>query len=823
MRRVLEEARAEAILNPTTENVTAYLHLQQETLQRAAAFSDAFRRTVWATPELDYTLRRPVGALAKQVWSDERREARDRALARLGERYGLIYLGHAGCAGCKVFGPLLRAFAKRHKLDVLAVSLTGEALEGWPEAVADRGAPPGSASATPRFPPWCCSTPPRNASCRSASASWPRTRWRTGYSRSRPWSPAMTIRQTSAYIESTEARLRRAGLFAAVLLAASLFGAAPARADVLSEMNRFWQGAAVNTTGPTAFQGQASGHWTLGNLYLRSPVRSEQIATVSLPSFRAGCGGIDAFAGAFSFINSDQLVAFARAVAQNAVGFAFELALETISPVIAETMAKLRALAQWVNSQNLNSCETAQALVGALWSKNDRASAAICAAIGTGQGIFSDYAAAKHGCGADGTAQLHPGLGLGAMADQVPVNVNYAWKAIRASSFLAGDTQLAEFAMAVTGTLIVTAPTSDGDNSGPRVRILEPLALDRRVTEVLMEGGGQLPVYRCDTANLCLNPSLGTVSIPANRGFRARVAGLLRDLVDAVRTDTAPPAAALGLVNLTTLPVYRVANAAAAYRGAVIDQEMDALAEAVALDVMQVWITDLHRTVEERAGTLDIADGEQLQKWREGLRANRVALARHRHQGLQRLNTALAVVEKLRLIETELAGALSADLRAALAFARGGAGRGVPISRDALTPYTMYELFTLGGGTYLVDLLNAVAAITGGGAYIALAQLAGIAGPRLDPVPHRFRRLVEGQRQVDPAVRGRVGRDDRAEGHGQGGRPAGSDARAGGGGQRADRARALRLADQPGRRRADPPHRAGLHAAGRPRSTNATG
>ena len=139
MRKALEEARAEAILNPSTENVTAYLRLQQETLQRAAAFSDAFRRTVWATPELDYTLRRPVGALAKQVWSDGRREERRQALARLGDRYGLIYLGHAGCAGCRVFGPLLRAFASRHGLDVLAVSLTGEALEGWPEAVADNG------------------------------------------------------------------------------------------------------------------------------------------------------------------------------------------------------------------------------------------------------------------------------------------------------------------------------------------------------------------------------------------------------------------------------------------------------------------------------------------------------------------------------------------------------------------------------------------------------------------------------------------------------------------------------------------------------------
>ena len=449
---------------------------------------------------------------------------------------------------------------------------------------------------------------------------------------------------------------------------------APARADVLSEMENFWRGAAVNTTGPTAFDGQASGHWTLGNLYLRAPVRSESIATVSLPSYRAGCGGIDAFAGAFSFIDSDQMIAFARAVAQNAAGFAFELALETISPVIAETMSKLRALAQWVNNQNVNSCETAQALVGAVWSKNDRASAAICAAIGTRQGIFSDYAAARHGCGADGKRHSTLAAATGPLKEQAPVNVNYAWRAVRASGFLASDRDLGEFAMSVSGSVIVTAPLTDSDPSGPRVRVLEPLALDRRVTEVLMEGGGELPVYRCDTADACLNPTLGRLTVPAARGFRNRVAELLRRLVDAVRTDTAPPADALGLVNLTTLPVYRLINAAAAYRGVVVEQEVEALAEAVALDVLQVWISDLHRAIEERAGSMDVADGERLTSWREGLRKNRSALARHRGEGLERFNTALAVVEKLRLIETELAGALSADLRAALAFSRGAAG-----------------------------------------------------------------------------------------------------------------------------------------------------
>jgi len=459
--------------------------------------------------------------------------------------------------------------------------------------------------------------------------------------------------------------------------AALMLGASPARADVLSEMQRFWDGAAVNTTGPTAFEGQASGHWTLGNLYMRAPVQSERIASVSLPSFRAGCGGIDAFAGAFSFVDSDQLVAFARGIAQNATGFAFELALETISPVIAETMSKLRALANWVNNQSINSCEMAQSLVGAAWSTNDRASAAICAAIGTSQGIFSDYAAARHGCGAGGRRNSTLAAATGEMEDVVPVNVNYAWRAVQESTFLGSDTQLGEFAMSITGTVIVTAPATDASTDTPTVRVLEPLALDREITEVLMEGGGDLPVYDCDTPDECLNPSLGTVNVPADRAFRARVAELLRDLLEAVRTDTAPPADALGLVNLTTLPVYRVINTAAAYRGAVIDQEVDALAEAVALDVLQVWIADLHRIVEERAGALDIADGAQLERWREGLRQNRIALAAHRQEGLQRFNTALDVVEKLRLIETELAGALSADLRAALAFSR-GQGAGAP-------------------------------------------------------------------------------------------------------------------------------------------------
>ncbi len=139
MRRILGEARAKAVLESSEANVAAYLHLQRAALDRAATFSDAVRRNVWATPALDYTLRRPVGALAKHLWADARRAEREGVLRRLGERYGLIYLGDEACAACRVFGPLLRAFALRHGLDVLAVSRGGGPLDGWPEAVADGG------------------------------------------------------------------------------------------------------------------------------------------------------------------------------------------------------------------------------------------------------------------------------------------------------------------------------------------------------------------------------------------------------------------------------------------------------------------------------------------------------------------------------------------------------------------------------------------------------------------------------------------------------------------------------------------------------------
>src|SRR3546814_18856715 len=77
----LRELKARAIIEPTPANVTAYLRFQREQLDRASLFSDVWQRAIWQDPGLDYTLERPVGAVAQRPWEAARAADPRRRLA----------------------------------------------------------------------------------------------------------------------------------------------------------------------------------------------------------------------------------------------------------------------------------------------------------------------------------------------------------------------------------------------------------------------------------------------------------------------------------------------------------------------------------------------------------------------------------------------------------------------------------------------------------------------------------------------------------------------------------------------------------------------
>ena len=83
-----------------------------------------------------------------------------------------------------------------------------------------------------------------------------------------------------------------------------------AQASVSSDLTNFFNktGYASNVTSPMAFESQASGYFGGGSLFVRSQVREYRLVHLSMPTYRAGCGGIDLFTGSFSFLSHEKLV-----------------------------------------------------------------------------------------------------------------------------------------------------------------------------------------------------------------------------------------------------------------------------------------------------------------------------------------------------------------------------------------------------------------------------------------------------------------------------------------------------------------------------------
>ncbi|MDF0544646.1 conjugal transfer protein TraF [Sphingobium sp. H39-3-25] len=135
----LDELKARAILEPSEDNVIAYVRFQREQLDRASTFSDTWQRALWQNPDLDYTLQRPVSTIGKRAWLDNRKADRDAVLTNLSQRYGLFYFYAQSCGACELFAPILKSVADSHRMAVMAVSMDGGPNREFPNYVVDSG------------------------------------------------------------------------------------------------------------------------------------------------------------------------------------------------------------------------------------------------------------------------------------------------------------------------------------------------------------------------------------------------------------------------------------------------------------------------------------------------------------------------------------------------------------------------------------------------------------------------------------------------------------------------------------------------------------
>ena len=140
LQKNLEDTRNIAIMRPTEANVRRYMELEAQVVARASTFADVAQRVAWVTPELDPTLHgRPVNAKALEVFEQNELADRSRAIGELGKDHVLFFFYRSDCPYCHAFAPTLEAFQARHGIQVVAISVDGGPMAGFPNARPDNG------------------------------------------------------------------------------------------------------------------------------------------------------------------------------------------------------------------------------------------------------------------------------------------------------------------------------------------------------------------------------------------------------------------------------------------------------------------------------------------------------------------------------------------------------------------------------------------------------------------------------------------------------------------------------------------------------------
>jgi conjugative transfer pilus assembly protein TraH len=223
------------------------------------------------------------------------------------------------------------------------------------------------------------------------------------------------------------------------------------------------------------------------------------------------------FAGSFSFINGAQFTQLARSIAQAAVGYAFQLAIEGMCPTCAQVISKLQSEIAKINALMRNSCEAGKAIVNATglqnWSKERRREAS---SINTGLGFVDDYFNSEEANASSPTQVLIQN----GKSDEITGNVVYEalTESNAASWFVSGDDQIKMTLMSLTGTLIIS---KIADGTDVQYDFRQPIVKVRDLIE-----GGSIEIYKCESGE-CLLPSGGEKETITIQGMRSRAKAMV--------------------------------------------------------------------------------------------------------------------------------------------------------------------------------------------------------------------------------------------------------------------------------------------------------
>ena len=127
-------------------------------------------------------------------------------------------------------------------------------------------------------------------------------------------------------------------------------------------MQNFVNQMFIASSGATAAGSGNGVTYSGGYFEARTPLSGANVIAFTPPDISAGCGGINLFFGSFHFINGQEFVALLREIGQQALGYAFQLAIDAMCHQCGALLSMIEKDIQDMNNALKNTCQLAKGI-----------------------------------------------------------------------------------------------------------------------------------------------------------------------------------------------------------------------------------------------------------------------------------------------------------------------------------------------------------------------------------------------------------------------------------------------------------------------------
>ncbi len=441
-------------------------------------------------------------------------------------------------------------------------------------------------------------------------------------------------------------------------VALALAAASASAADLNQQINDMFAGlgGVSNYTAPGAFRGQAMNTYSAGSLMVHVPQKRITLLNYELPHAEASCAGFTGSGGSFSMISGQELKDALKSITASLPAVAFKVALEVVSPLLANNMGWAHGLDFLKSLNGKNSCEIASAMVGTAVAKTGFSTTSACRSLAMTFGA-SDPADAERMCRTNQASILDQANTSAdpTVRNSAPFTGNLIWESLRRAPNL--DNAERELIMSIVGTRIYY-PERPGDLHLIMPTITNVKTLLYGEADAALSSGGDIKVLmlRCKNGDFdtCMEVEGQQVTV---KSFVARVRDMLTSISDKLETRTgfSTDSPEVRFVNMTAEPVYKMLSVATQSAGPDnANSLIDMYSEVIAADYAYHFLSNSIFTGMQLLGKNARLDPEQTDQVREmatALRAQLQLLATERTSQYQKIGSIDLLTQNIMRLE----------------------------------------------------------------------------------------------------------------------------------------------------------------------------